>query len=168
VARPFLRDIVADLDQWEQEVDQLRSELNQVSRPQDELSILGRLGDRLRLSADTRAESLSMLYRAVQLATELDADTSRIANQIRLATALQYAGRHLEAIRLFEETLSLIRQTDQTPLLDYALQHFGKCLAEVNEVERAAGCFRQALKIRRDLGDRGLLDSTLEALAAIE
>jgi len=56
----------------------------------------------------------------------------------------------------------------EQPLLDYVLQHFGKCLVELGELDRAEAMFEEALQLRRQRGDEGLVASTRQAIDALE
>lgn len=49
-------------------------------------------------------------------------------------------------------------------LLDFAYQHKGKCLLELEELSEAEGCFQKAMDLRIRKGDESLIDSTQRAL----
>lgn len=48
--------------------------------------------------------------------------------------------------------------------LDFALQHKGKCLMELDRNFEAKECFKEALKIREQKEDSELIRSTILAL----
>ncbi len=146
----------------------LRAELDAAQSAQERLLINGRLGDRLRLNPDTVEEAIAHLRKAVDRCSVLRRPDLKIANSLRLAIALQYADRHHEAIPLFRRVLEEIHQTSERKLEDYALQHLGKCLAELNRLDEAKTRLREALKLRRLQGDQELIDSTTSAIAMID
>ncbi len=143
-------------------------EIPEAQSVQERLLLRGRLGDRLRLNPDTVEEAIAHLRRAVDRYGVLQRPDLKIANPLRLAIALQYADRHHEALPLFRRVLEEIHQTSERKLEDYALQHLGKCLAELNRLDEAQTRLREALKLRNLQGDQELIDSTTSAIAMID
>ena len=127
--------------------------------------LLGRIGEAYRMLGQADV-ALPYLEQALLLSRRLDDSPGVTANLIRLATLLQYGGRHEEAESLFQEALQLSRHEDCRDYQDFALQHLGKCLVEVGRLSEAIALFEQALALRRRKGDRGLIASTESALAA--
>ena len=86
--------------------------------------------------------------------------TREIISLIRLGEALKYDNKHTDALEKFNRALTLSTETGNQSYTDFALQHKGKCLLELNDVEDALVCFREALNIRKEKGIRSLIDST--------
>jgi tetratricopeptide (TPR) repeat protein len=131
------------------------------------LDLLGKLSEDCRL-AGRYVEALALLTKAVNLAQQLDEKHSEIVNLLRLATTQQYLNQHLIAEPLFREALDKIILYNETEFEDFALEHLGKCLVEMGQVDDALNCFRRALEIRQKKGDVGLIESTTKALIAAE
>lgn len=132
--------------------------------------LLGRAGEGYRMLA-RYDDSARLITQAVALARAHDEPALLIANLIRLATTQQYAGRHHAALATFREALTLTgigphRADWQTAYEDFALQHMGKCLAEMDHLDQAIACFEAALTLRERKNDAGLIASTREALDA--
>jgi len=82
------------------------------------------------------------------------------------ATALQYNGRRDEAEPVFAKALELSRRGSWRRLQSFVLQHWGRCLVEQGELNRAQTKFEDALLIRRALNDPRTA-STENALAGL-
>lgn len=100
-----------------------------------------------------------------------DARASRDARRVaaclvRHATALQYAGRHEEAIGEFHEVLARSDEPGFDEYEHFAWQHLGKCLVEAGRVREALSAFHRALAIRVLLDDPGLVATSRRALDA--
>ncbi len=87
---------------------------------------------------------------------------AEIVWSIRHATALQYSEEHLAAKSRFISIVHECRARDE--YLDFALQHLGKCLAEMEHFNKARTCFEEALELRLLRGDPKLISSTQFAL----
>lgn len=87
-----------------------------------------------------------------------------IITLIRLGEALKVNQQHQEALELFEKALHQCFQYKITTYIDFVLQHKGKCLLELNQVEAASICFHQALHYREIKGDLALIESTKIAI----
>jgi tetratricopeptide (TPR) repeat protein len=123
----------------------------------------GRRGDLLRAHprhVESAVRLLRLSHRRARTPRE------RAVAQIRLATALQYAGRHDLALRWFGRADRTIAEARLRNLRHYLEQHRGKCLVEMGRLEEARAAFRVALRLRRNRPE--LLVSTRRALAAIE
>ncbi len=99
----------------------------------------------------------------------VDGDARReAANLVRLATGLQYADRHDEALVVFTGVLA--RTGAREPAFDeyehYAWQHMGTCLVEAGRVDEGVAALHRALAIRVLLDDPGLVASSRRALDA--
>lgn len=168
----FQRDEIHDEVEWEQLVGELRAEVERAREAASSARALGRLGDQLRLAPETRSEAIDVLERAVAAAKRADDGPLLVANNIRLATALQYADRHNEAVVLFIDVLKLIEtghdEPGVTPYKDFALQHLGKCCVEIGLLTPAREYLQQALTLRKDKGDAALIASTEKALNGLK
>lgn len=142
----------------------LHQDLHEARDTEDreaELHVLGPLGENFRLLGQLDP-AVSHSEAALALARELGRPKAIISNLIRLATAYQYQNRHAEAEPLFTEALTLSAQ--EGFLEDYALQHYGKSLAEQGRWDEAIAHFERALALRQARGDAGLIASTEDAL----
>lgn len=91
---------------------------------------------------------------------------SEAANLVRLATGLQYTGRHAEAVATFGFVLDRSALPGFDEYEHYAWQHLGKCLVEMGRLPEACSAFHRAMALRILLGDAGLVASTRRALDA--
>lgn len=169
----FLRDKVlpTELTQWSERVEQLRL-VSQSSDLRAQCIALGRLGDELRRHPEFLKESVDVLNTALTLAYQYgeswrSKDAIIASNLIRLATSLQYSGCHQNAIEVFDQSLLWIRANSLSRYEDFALQHMGKCFAEIGKVRRARQCFMQALEQRYTKGDDQLIESTRRSIGAL-
>lgn len=165
----ILRDCIEDETAWRNLIADLRQKLD-VSRSNlaDQVTNLGRLGDHLRLSPDAREEAVQLLQSAIDLALHLGYFRAVAVNRIRLGTALQYSGQHEHAVAEFRQAIALIESRRIRRLKDFALQHMGKCLAEMGCYAEARKCLKQALRLRQRRGNQSLADSTLRALKFLD
>ncbi len=166
--REMLRDAAPTTRGWHEDVHSLRQKVSAASPGSDaHLLALGHLGDQLRCAPSFQAEAVTILEQAVSLATTLNLPKALAANQIRLATALQYVSRHDKAIAMFHEAIATIDAHRIRGLKDFAWQHLGKCLAETGAYPDARQCFRRALQLRRRRGNKSLIASTEQAFAVL-
>lgn len=164
---PFLRWYITDRDEWIATAESLQEAADAIDANAERAkaaAALGRLGDHMRRHPNHAASAAEVLGFAVMLAILAKHPETEAANRVRLAIALQYADEHEEAVIEHEQAMELIETHHIHELLDYALQHHGKCLAEMGEYEQARQCFHRALEIRRERGDESLLASTREAI----
>ncbi|QOV12378.1 tetratricopeptide repeat protein [Viridibacillus arvi] len=87
---------------------------------------------------------------------------------IRLGEAFKYAGQYEEALKLFDLAIQTLIPTDDCDLLDFALQHKGKCLMELEESDLALSYFQEALCIRNRKEDPSLIHSTQLAIQFVK
>lgn len=88
------------------------------------------------------------------------------ASLVRLATGLQYAGRHTEAVATFGFVLDRSGEPGFDAYEHFAWQHLGKCLVEMGRTPEALAAFHRALAIRVLLDAPGLVASSRRALDA--
>jgi tetratricopeptide (TPR) repeat protein len=141
-----------------------RTDLQVARQDGDEqsiLAILGPLGEAYRQLAQLDP-AVECGEEALALALKLGNETALITNGIRLATAYQYRNEQARALPLFQQALERARARGF--MVDFALQHLGKCLVELGQKDEALACFHEALALRRAKGDAGLIASTEEAI----
>jgi hypothetical protein len=83
-----------------------------------------------------------------------------------LATTWQYLDRKNQANELFAEALVLASRQRWETLEPFVLHHWGRCLVECGELERARGCFANALRLR-ELQQDSRQSSSRRALEAV-
>ena len=91
------------------------------------LDLLGKVGDAERMLNDLTA-AIPHLQEAFAFAVARGDVRREIANAVRLATGLQYAGEYPEAETRFRHCLARIEETGERSREDFAYQHFGRCL----------------------------------------
>ncbi len=168
---PFLRHQIVPDGAWKAKEEALLNALTDVSEaenPLERVKALGRLGEHQRISIQHLPLAIDTLQNAVQEALKAGIPALVASNRIRLATALQYANRHEEACKEFQRAIQASSGPKAGVLLDYAHQHFGKCLAEMGQWDAALEHFTAALDIRNVKADQGLLASTREAIQTLE
>jgi tetratricopeptide (TPR) repeat protein len=102
---------------------------------------------------------------AIALAQLLEKPAGVFANQLALARALQWEGRHEISTPLFDQLIVRARSTEEcTPRLHDVLHFAGTDLYEQRRFAEAARLFREALSLRRALGDEALMEASAEAL----
>lgn len=152
----FLQKVISELDRaildW-----------NTLSPLEDLLFLYGAIGNLYRIKGEAKS-SIDALSKAV----ELSEGNKKIVNLIRLGEALKYAGEHQLALSMFNAVIEQCAKQEYSQLLDFAYQHKGKCLLELEEISGANGCFRKAMDLRVRKGDESLIDSTQSALNFIK
>ena len=164
----FQRDSVDSETEWQERLSELTSGVDSAEATSELARAKGRLGDHLRLRAETNTEAIAILHDAVELAESLEEDVLLVSNTIRLATAYQYAGEHERARPFFEHAIQLAERHDHRTLLGFAHQHYGKCLAETGDLAPARRHLTRALRIRTSSADETLIESTQRALNALD
>ncbi len=159
--------IVPDYDR---QVLEARAELSRLrpSHSKKKAKALGRLGMLLLAHEKTAQEGLQLLNQACEIAAQNNHQRLAAANGIRRATAFQYCGDHAQAVAVFNDVLELITRMRLRKLRDFALQHKGKCLAEMGDDAGAHECFIEALRIRKQRKATDLISSTTRAISAIK
>ncbi len=129
------------------------------------LHLLGQLGSD-QWALGNLLEADMFLTESVALARTLGDLRRAAAYTIRLATVRQDGGGHAEAESMLRAALSQTEQPETAIYHDFALQHLGKCLVEMEEIAEAISCFEAALALRLAKGDAALIASTEAALTA--
>lgn len=170
MTRPFLRSTRANTPNWKEALHATRTALRQVDPKarRERARLEGRLGGLLTVDPRRLEEARSLVETSLRRARSLTFRRLVAADLMRLATIHQYSGRHRQAIRCFDRALAFIDAHRIRRYKDFALQHKGKCLAELEEYEAARECFRGAMRMRRRRGDTALIRSTEEAIAELQ
>lgn len=135
--------------------------------PETYLALLGELGAVAR-SLEEWDLAERWLTEALTLAQTLGDKAREAANLIRLGTLYHYRDDVHRGMLLFSQALTLSDQPEASDYRDFALQHMGKLLVEQGLYQEAYQCFAQALQLRERKGDEALIQSTREALNALE
>jgi tetratricopeptide (TPR) repeat protein len=161
-----LRDCVTDRNAWQSQVEMWRRQLEGVTDDRERLLLLGRLGEWLRQDRGTVEEAVRLLTEASALAERLDHQQAICISLLRLATALQYANRHEEALAHFHMALAVAHRYRLLRVKDFVLQHMGKCCIEMGRFAEAHRLLRHALRLRqrRRNPNAGHIESTQRAL----
>lgn len=156
--KPFQRLTSDEVADYATEVRQLREQLAGHT-----LSLLGRAKRMSRLGSLLLADETTVLEgrRLLEDCPKREGD-AQVVHAIRYATALQYSQEHRSAYVRFVEIVQDCRK--QGRYLDFALQHFGKCLVEMGHLDQAKACFQEAMGLRCAAGNRELIHSTQRAL----
>ena len=126
---------------------------------EDLLFLYGAIGNLYRIKGEAKS-SIEALSKAV----ELSEGNKKIVNFIRLGEALKYAGQHQLALSMFNAVIDQCAREEHSQLLDFAYQHKGKCLIELEDISQASECFQKAMKLRVKKGDASLIASTQMAI----
>ncbi|MBK3496416.1 tetratricopeptide repeat protein [Viridibacillus sp. YIM B01967] len=133
----------------------------------EQIFLYGTIGNLYRIAGDSK-QAISMLEKCYKLAEESGIKKSRIANLIRLGEAFKYAGQYEDALKSFDIAIQELMPIDDCDLLDFAMQHKGKCLMEVGEWKSALSQFHKALCIRKRKGSKSLINSTELAIQFVK
>jgi tetratricopeptide (TPR) repeat protein len=102
---------------------------------------------------------------AIALAQLLEKPLSVFVNQLALARALQWERRYEISTPLFDQLVVQARSTEELSDRLHDVLHFaGTNLYEQRRYSEAARLFREALKLRRALGEEALMEATADAL----
>ncbi|GAA4913566.1 kanamycin kinase [Stackebrandtia albiflava] len=136
----------------------LDAELARIGEPEGfaELRAAG-LGRLLTGEYEAAAGLLDAAYEAA------DTDRRRLAVMVNRADVTRYAGDPAAALPQYRRAVELARAS-VPELLDFALQHLGKCLAESGETGEAGTVLHEALALRLVKGDPELVASTRRAI----
>lgn len=102
---------------------------------------------------------------AIALAQLLEKPNAIFANQLALARALQWEARYEISTPLFDQLVVQARSSEEFAGRLHDVLHFaGTNLFEQARYPEAARLFREALKLRRELGEAALMEATADAL----
>lgn len=158
----YLREKCSDEDFLQKVINQFESTIfdwSSSSPLEDLLFLYGSIGSLYRIKGEVKS-AIDVLSKAV----ELSAGNKKIVNIIRLGEALKYAGQHQKALYHFNAVIDQCENQEYLQLLDFAYQHKGKCLLELENITQASDCFHKAMKLRVKKGDVSLIVSTQMAI----
>lgn len=150
--KPFMRDYAEHglpLIQTIQAHQKSLAEALRRDNPEEILHLRGPLGEAYR-RLGRLDDAIAHLTQAVALAREGNRARNLLSNVLRLAVAVQYAGRSDEAEALFREALQLAKV--QAFLEDHVALAYGKHLIEGQRWQEAAEQFSRACQLRQTHG----------------
>ncbi len=129
--------------------------------------VLGQIGSYSR-RVKHLAEAKIVFTQAIQLAKENNLSQNYIlANSLRLAHTFHWMEDFTSATQIFEDVISICKENnDYHHFLDFAYQHFGKCLFDQSKFDLALKYFNNALELRKEKNDPTLIESTQTAIRA--
>jgi HTH-type transcriptional regulator, pleiotropic regulator of extracellular virulence genes len=89
-----------------------------------------------------------------------------IVAKLRMAQVLQYSG-DLEMALAIVDALEEELEDEYVVYHDFILQHKGKILFDMKAYDPALECLNDALTIRKEKGDKALIDSTRYAMKVV-
>lgn len=106
-------------------------------------------------------EAIAFFEKALRLQLN---HNQEIVTLIRLSEAFKYASEHQKSLQLLREAMNQSSVNSIPYYEDFILQHRGKCLMELGELNAALDDFSQSLAIRKKQGNKELIRSTQKAL----
>tara|TARA_B100000700_G_C14720679_1_gene703581 strand:- start:232 stop:792 length:561 start_codon:yes stop_codon:yes gene_type:complete len=153
-------------DEARRYVVQLEEELEEVQNLKNRALHLGTIGVvHLHLRSLDKAEEY--LKESIKLILDLNLGNVFKAQQsIRLANVYQWKKAFQKANGLFMDTILLCKNDDSCQgYLDFALQHYGKCLFDQSLYSEALEQFEEALRLRQSKNSPDLINSTEFAIS---
>ncbi|MFJ7827390.1 tetratricopeptide repeat protein [Psychrobacillus sp. NPDC096623] len=126
---------------------------------EDLLFLYGTIGNLYRIKGEVK-----FAIGALSKAVELSEGNKKLVNLIRLGEALKYAGQHQKSLSVFNGVIDQCAKKEHFQLLDFAYQHKGKCLLELEDKSQANEYFQKAMELRIKKGDESLIKSTQVAI----
>ncbi|WP_285732965.1 tetratricopeptide repeat protein [Kitasatospora phosalacinea] len=161
-----LRMVPTDRAELAAAVDRLHEELSAGAAP-GRTRVLTRWIGIGHLVLGNHDEARAFLRRALELAVADGDARAVVATGVNSGDAHRYAGDLPAADACYRSALDTARSACPE-LLDFALQHFGKHLAERGDLLGARAHLREALRLRDAKGDAELIGSTRDALDLVE
>ncbi|MBM0066466.1 tetratricopeptide repeat protein [Alkalicoccobacillus gibsonii] len=121
--------------------------------------VYGIVGNLYRIN-NQPAQAIELLERCVTRATEMNDFKRKAISFIRLAEAFKYADMHDLALETFDQAEEICHAHSLENILEFVLQHKGKCLAEMGKLTEARASLDEALEIRIRKQDPSLIEST--------
>jgi len=163
----YLREKSSNLSKLKQFIIKAEVFLEQIKEDtfnkEEKYFLYGTLGNLYRIYGKPKT-AINYLELNLKYAIEEKLYNREIISLIRLGDALKYDNKLEEALEKFNLALNRCEETDENSHLDFAFQHKGKCLLELNRVEDAINCFQAALEIRKSKGISSLIYSTEQAI----
>lgn len=132
-----------------------------------EVRLLGYLGNAFRVLG-RGDEAIAALEESLRGAEALGDERARAIALIRLGEAQRCRDELKPAENTLRRALSTARaRSEAADLVDFALQHLGKCLLDLGRLDEAEAVLEEALVLRKAKGDDELIASTELALARL-
>lgn len=160
-----LREIPNAPDEMQRAVDFLLAQVNEAKKNlHQQLYFYGLIGVYARILGDFPL-AYNALTTAIALSEELEDESLKAVNQLRLAHLYQWQQQYTLSDRLFRELLvRCVSNPNLEPYLDFVFQHAGKSKFDQGRYATAQKYFQRALTIRLSKGDPTLIESTQFAL----
>ncbi|MED4017588.1 tetratricopeptide repeat protein [Sutcliffiella cohnii] len=160
----FLREKVEDLSKLETIIQNVE-EIGKVASKNDDVQFIysGALGNLYRIKEEPK-KAIFYLEQAIDIALRVSDNNKYVTTLIRLGEAKKYNNELEEALTYFEKALTVCNEENLISLIDFAYQHKGKCLLELDRLEESIISLTEALKIRVKKGDKALIKSTKDAI----
>ncbi|WOV85619.1 tetratricopeptide repeat protein [Sporosarcina jeotgali] len=136
------------------------------SNENDKYFLYGALGNLYRINGQPKKAINCLTYCLNQAVVERN-PTRKIVASIRLGEVLKYDSNHKMALDHFNKSLRMCEAHKIDEYLDFVLQHKGKCLMELANLNEAEECFQKALILRKSKENRSLIDSTEQAIGLV-
>ncbi|GEN46177.1 tetratricopeptide repeat protein [Alkalibacillus haloalkaliphilus] len=159
----YLREKVSNSSKVNELIKEAEQMLRTCEIEEDQYFIQGILGNLYRVS-ELPKRAIHYLKQCYEYAVHHNVMKKEIVTLIRLGEAYKYNSQHKHAIKLFDESISKCKSSNETHFLDFALQHKGKCLIELRQFDQAEQCLNEAYDLRVLKGNDELLSSTKQAL----
>jgi tetratricopeptide (TPR) repeat protein len=157
-----LRETASDAGAVARALDVAEAALAAEPEPAERARLESYRGNALRLLGRHTA-AVAAQRRALELAEAAGAGRRALVARVRLGEALRCADDPPAAAAELRAAAALARRA-QPELLDFALQHLGKALADAGESAEAVAVLEEALALRQAKGEPELVRSTLLAL----
>ncbi len=161
-----LREKTTSPDRLQQFIDEAK-ELSEGSNTNNRYMLYGMIGNLLRI-LEKPEEAIYYLTWCLEHAANEHNHTREIVSSIRLGEAYKYNAQYERAFNFFDKALYLCETYKIDNYEDFALQHKGKCLMELEKFSEAEDCFQRALGIRKKKGNQSLIDSTQQAIDLVK
>lgn len=117
------------------------------------VNLLNDLGTAHRILGDLRSAESCFIHSLFLIENNQLNVNLKILHKIKLAHVYQWMKLFNKSNELFNEIIELCHSnSNQKEYLAFALQHAGKNLYDQQKYKKALNCFKEALKIRLDLG----------------
>lgn len=156
----YLREKASNNSKLKQYILNAENLLKECNDSDERYFLMGTLGNLYRIYGEPQ-KAIAILEECITLAKENE--KREIILLIRLGEAFKYNHNHQKALEIFNQALALCKDSN-IPYLDFALQHKGKCLMEMDQLTEAENCLKEALELRKQKGDKSLSESTQLAL----
>jgi HTH-type transcriptional regulator, pleiotropic regulator of extracellular virulence genes len=163
----YLREKTSDPSRLKEIIDDIEELLKICDEIEDRYFLYGTLGYLYRIYGQQQ-EAVMYLTLCISLALKEKNMKKELVSLLRLGEALKYSNKHEEALNIFNEVMIKCEDNNYIDYLDFALQHKGKCLMELDRLDESLKCLSEALRIRNLKGDSSLIKSTQQSLCLVK